>query len=73
MEAWKESGRVPWWDRPDIPGWGGFQIQGREGSAKCEHTLFGSLTNTYFPSDCFVHKSIIALTMPHPLASEIFS
>jgi hypothetical protein len=38
-----------------------------------ERTLFGSLTSTYFPSGCFMHRSTIALMMPHPLASETFS
>jgi len=38
-----------------------------------ERTLFGSFISTYFPSGCLMHKSMIALMMPHPLASETFS
>ena len=45
----------------------------REESAGTERTLFGSFTSTYFPSGCFMHRSIIAFTMPHPLASETFN
>lgn len=44
-----------------------------EESAKSDRTLFGSLTSTYFPSGCFIHRSMIALMIPHPLASETFS
>lgn len=33
-------------------------------------TLLGSLTRTYRPSGCFIQRSTIILTIPHPLPSE---
>lgn len=38
-----------------------------------ERTLFGSLMSTYFPSGCFMHRSVTVRTMPQPLGSETFS
>ena len=45
----------------------------REESAKSGRTLFGSFTSIYFPSGCFMHRSIIDLIIPHPLTIETFS
>lgn len=61
----------PWRDRSGDPQ--RELLSGAGKRAKREHTLFGSLTRTYFPSGCFMHKSMIALMIPHPLASETFS
>lgn len=52
-------------------GW--FSGRWMEESVEPERTLFGSFTSTYFPSGCFMHRSIIAFMMPHPLASDTFS
>ena len=58
--------------RPDHPEWE-ILFGCREWVAKRERTLFGSFTSTYFPSGCFMHRSMIALMIPHPLASETFN
>ena len=57
--------------RPDNPRWDNSQVRGE--STEPERTLFGSFISTYFPSGCFIHRSMIALTIPHPLASETFN